>query len=72
MESHLLPDPTLADPQQQAALQQAAVVAVRQAVSADIAARHKRDALSVAAVSAGVASMATLALCGLAKMLGWL
>ena len=58
--------------QQATALQQAAVVAMRQAVSADIAARYKRDALSVAAVSAGVASMATLALCGAAKLLGWL
>ena len=58
--------------QQATAMQQAAVVAVRRAVSADITARRKRDALSVAAVSAGVASMAAPALCGAAKMLGWL
>ena len=53
-------------------LQQAALAAVRQAVSADITARHKRDVLSVAAVSAGVASTATLVICGLAKLFGWL
>lgn len=53
-------------------LQQSAVTLVRQAMNADMAVRRKRNALSVAAVSAGVASMATLALCGAAKLLGWL
>lgn len=54
------------------AMQDAAVLAVRQAVNTDATARHKRYAMSMAAVSAGVASMATLALCGIAKLLGWL
>lgn len=54
------------------AMQDSAVLAVRQAVSADSAARHRRDGLTLAAGSAGVASAVTLLLCGIAKALGWI
>jgi hypothetical protein len=54
------------------AMQDAAVLAIRQAVNADMAARHRRDGLTIAAWSAGVASAVTLLLCGVAKALGWL
>lgn len=53
-------------------LQQSAVTLVRQAMNADMAVRRKRNALTVDAVGARVASMATLAPRGLAKLLGWL
>lgn len=57
---------------QAATLQTAAVLAVRQAVNNDIAARQKRASLTMISLSAAVATVVTLLFLGMAKAFAWI